>query len=231
MKTKKSLLKIGLFMGLMILLGSFASVPVSAASKASYKIANKKTTKQYKKMSAVYLYQLPQLKGSSVAIKRINKSLRADYKKSLQTKKGLLEYFENDKNDSTRQRYSLKYYSVTKCKVTYNVNGYISFRFSSEWFAGGVHNSWDYGLTYRLKNGKKMGIRDVIAGSGNQVKQKIAAAYASKISVMGYIPIMKMKYSEFNFYVKPGKKVVICFGPYQPMGGNGKTSITLKGKI
>lgn len=218
-------------MGLMVLLGSFASVPVSAASKASYEITNKKTTKQYKKMRAAYLYQLPQLKGSSAAVKKINKSLRADYKKSLQYKKSLLEYFENDKNTSFRQQYSEKYYSVTKCKVTYNANGYISFRFSSKWYAGGVSNIWDYGLTYRLKDGKKMGIRDVIAGSGNQVKQKIAAAYASKISERGYTPIMKMKYSEFNFYVKPGKKVVVCFGPYQPMGGNGKTSITLKGKI
>ena len=46
-----------------------------------------------------------------------------------------------------------------------------------------------------------------------------------------YEPIMKMKYSEFCFYIKPGKKVVVCFGPYQPMGGNGKSSITMKGKI
>ena len=25
--------------------------------------------------------------------------------------------------------------------------------------AGGVHNGWEYGLTYRLKDGKKMEIR------------------------------------------------------------------------
>lgn len=53
----------------------------------------------------------------------------------------------------------------------------------------------------------------------------------NKISSRGYEPIMKMKYSEFCFYIKPGKKVVVCFGPYQPMGGNGKSSITMKGKI
>ena len=37
-------------------------------------------------MSAKYLYQLPQLKGNSAAIKKINKSLRADYKKTLSGK-------------------------------------------------------------------------------------------------------------------------------------------------
>ena len=89
----------------------------------------------------------------------------------------------------------------------------------------------EYGLTYRLKDGKKMGIQDVLAGSRDSAKQRIASTYANKISSRGYEPIMKMKYSEFCFYIKPGKKVVVCFGPYQPMGGNGKSSITMKGKI
>lgn len=69
-------------------------VPVIAASKASYEIINKKEIRKYKNMSAKYLYQLPQLKGNSAAIKKINKSLRADYKKTLSGKESLFEYFE-----------------------------------------------------------------------------------------------------------------------------------------
>ena len=42
---------------------------------------------------------------------------------------------------------------------------------------------------------------------------------------------MKMKYSDIDFYVKPGKKVCVCFGPYQPMGGHGCSVIVMKGKI
>ena len=199
--------------------------------QAAYEIINKKETRKYKNMSAKYLYQLPQLKGNSAAIKKINKSLRADYKKTLSGKESLFEYFEGDKYNSFRQDYGEKYYDTVTCKVMFNQNGYISFRYSCKWYAGGVGNVWEYGLTYRLKDGKKMGIQDVLAGSRDSAKQRIASTYANKISSRGYEPIMKMKYSEFCFYIKPGKKVVVCFGPYQPMGGNGKSSITMKGKI
>ena len=36
---------------------------------------------------------------------------------------------------------------------------------------------------------------------------------------MKKLSLMGMSYSEFEFYIKPGKKVVVCYGPYQPMGG------------
>lgn len=60
---------------------------VSAASKASYKIVNKRQVKQYKDHKAEYLYQLPQLKGKSAAIKKINKSIMTDYKNTFEYKK------------------------------------------------------------------------------------------------------------------------------------------------
>ena len=48
---------------------------------------------------------------------------------------------------------------------------------------------------------------------------------------MKKLSLMGMSYSEFEFYIKPGKKVVVCFESYQPMGGKGKSSIVMKGKI
>ena len=167
-------------------------------------------------MSAKYLYQLPQLKGNSAAIKKINKSLRADYKRTFGNKRSLFEYFEMDKHNPSRQSYGSKYYATVTCEPVYNRKGYISFKFVSKWYAGGVANYHEYGLTYRLRDGKKLGIQDVIAGNRNTVKQRIASTYARKVSYRGYEPIMQMKYSKFQFYIKPGKKVVVCFGPYQP---------------
>ena len=76
-----------------------------------------------------------------------------------------------------------------------------------------------------------MEIQDVLSGSDYKIKKKIASTYAKKISSAGYKPIMRQDCSDFQFYIKPGKKVVVCFGPYQPMGGNGHTSIELKGKL
>ena len=36
---------------------------------------------------------------------------------------------------------------------------------------------------------------------------------------------------DIQFYIKPGKKVFACFGPYIPGGGHGHVSIELKGKL
>ena len=63
-----------MILGLAFVLPNIKPVPVIAASKASYEIINKKEIRKYKNMSAKYLYQLPQLKGNSAAIKKINKS-------------------------------------------------------------------------------------------------------------------------------------------------------------
>lgn len=203
---------------------------VSAASKASYKITTRQQIKRYKKLSAKYSYQLPQLKGKSSVIKKVNKSLRADYTKSLQSKKDLFNYFETFKTSTYPER-GAQLLSTTKCTVTYNRNGYISFKFTSDWWAGGVHNGWEYGLTYRLKDGKKMNIKDVIYGRQKNAKKNIATAYANQISPYCYNDILNMKYSDFQFYLKPGKRLIVCFGPYQPDGGNGHLSITMRSKL
>lgn len=231
MKKKRNILKKALLICCMVeLLFSVTSYEnyseVFAASKASYKIVNKRQVKRYKDHKAEYLYQLPQLKGKSADIKRINKSIMADYKNSFEYKRRLFDYFEGLKKSSHNYIFYLN-----KCKVTYNQKGYVSFKFKSSWYAGGVGNTWEYGLTYRLRDGKKMGIQDVVYGKRSTVKKKIADTYARKITRIGYRHIMKMKYSDFDFYIKPGKKVIVCFGPYQPMGGNGHVSIALKSKI
>lgn len=40
----------------------------------------------------------------------------------------------------------------------------------------------------------------------SNVKKNIATAYSKKLSSQGYSYVMKMKYSDFQFYIKPGKK-------------------------
>ena len=54
--------------------GGTNSMAAAEASKVSYTITNKSKKASYKnRLSANYLYQLPQLKGSSAAIKKITK--------------------------------------------------------------------------------------------------------------------------------------------------------------
>lgn len=222
----KQILIIGLI-GAIVFSSRITEYPTEAATtKITYRIENKQQIKKSKKLTAKYLYQLPQIKGNSSAIQKINKSLIQDYKSTFQYKKNLFNYFEELKNSSYKN-----IYYTNKCSVTYNRNGYICFRFISKWYAGGVGETREYGLTYRLKDGKKLGVQDVVSGKKSDVKKNIATTYSKKITKYGYSSIMKMKYSDIQFYIKPGKKVFVCFGPYIPGGGHGHVSIELKGKL
>ena len=66
-----------------------------------------------------------------------------------------------------------------------------------------IHWKWE-----NISDGKKMTVQDVVYGKRSSVKKKIADTYARKITRIGYKYIMKMKYSDIDFYVKPGKKYV-----------------------
>ena len=51
-----------------------------------------------------------------------------------------------------------------------------------------------------------MTVQDVVYGKKSSIKKNIAKAYARKISKEGYKYIMKKKYSDIDFYVKPGEE-------------------------
>lgn len=101
MKNKKNIRKRFVSIGLVIVLALVCNIteytiafaePTTA--KVSYKIEKKQQIKRCKKLTAQYFYELPQIKGNSSAIKKINKSLAADYKASLQYRNNLFEYYE-----------------------------------------------------------------------------------------------------------------------------------------
>ena len=84
---------------------------VQAASKARYTIRKIQEKKTYKKSSATYSYELPQLKGKSAAVKKINKSLKSYYTKNLKLKKDLFKQFADDRRQAIwikRQRFFLQ---------------------------------------------------------------------------------------------------------------------------
>ena len=76
-----------------------------------------------------------------------------------------------------------------------------------------------------------MAVQDVASGKKSNVKKNIATAYSKKLSGQGYSYVMKMKYSDFQFYIKSGKKVVVYFGPYGALGAHGKVVVEIKGKL
>lgn len=186
------------------------------------------------KIKGKYTYTMPTLIGTSKAVKKINKVLKAGYTASQKEKDNLWDYVKTDSKDDAANR-KIVYELTSTCKVRYNQKGYISFSCDHYWFAGGVSNIWTDGMTFDLKTGKKLGISDVVSGSNTKIRKKILAKYEKKngeLGTLGQDEILKdTKMKDFQFYLNKDGNVVVCFGPYQPGGGNGESTITLKSNL
>ena len=186
------------------------------------------------KIKGKYTYTMPALQGTSKVVKKINKALKAGYTESQKDKEKLWNYVKDNSKDDTMNR-DVVYELTSTCKVRYNQKGYISFSYDHYWFAGGVSNIWTDGMTFDLKTGKKLSVSDVVSGSNTKIRKKILAKYEKKngeLGTLGQDEILKdTKMKDFQFYLNKDGNVVVCFGPYQPGGGNGESTITLKSSL
>ena len=186
------------------------------------------------KIKGKYTYTMPALQGTSKVVKKINKALKAGYTESQKDKEKLWNYVKDNSKDDAMNR-DVVYELTSTCKVRYNQKGYISFSYDHYWFAGGVSNIWTDGMTFDLKTGKKLSVSDVVSGSNTKIRKKILAKYEKKngeLGTLGQDEILKdTKMKDFQFYLNKDGNVVVCFGPYQPGGGNGESTITLKGSL
>ena len=186
------------------------------------------------KIKGKYTYTMPALQGTSKVVKKINKALKAGYTESQKDKEKLWNYVKDNSKDDAMNR-DVVYELTSTCKVRYNQKGYISFSYDHYWFAGGVSNIWTDGMTFDLKTGKKLSVSDVVSGSNTKIRKKILAKYEKKngeLGTLGQDEILKdTKMKDFQFYLNKDGNVVVCFGPYQPGGGNGESTITLKSSL
>lgn len=102
------------------------------------KIQEKKT---YKNSKATYYYELPQLKGNSTAVKKINKSLKSYYTSDLKLKEELFRQFADYKKTGFLDANTENLFVKTKCTENYNKNGYIRFVYSFSWHGCGSAES------------------------------------------------------------------------------------------
>lgn len=186
------------------------------------------------KIKGKYTYTMPALQGTSKVVKKINKALKAGYTESQKDKEKLWNYVKDNSKDDAMNR-DVVYELTSTCKVRYNQKGYTSFSYDHYWFAGGVSNIWTDGMTFDLKTGKKLSVSDVVSGSNTKIRKKILAKYEKKngeLGTLGQDEILKdTKMKDFQFYLNKDGNVVVCFGPYQPGGGNGESTITLKSSL
>ena len=198
------------------------SAKKTTKKSAAFTIKKYGRTERYAYATGKWAYGKPIIKGNSKVVKKINKSLNKRYTEYRKTLGSFLGYAKSE----TRPMSMLNTYTT---KATYNSKGYVSFRYSSEWFAGGVFNSDVMGDTYSLKTGKKLNVSQVVSGNVAQVKNKIANAFVKKYSLDGtYSAITSKKISEFEFYLQNGNVIVVA-EPYTWPGQRSALTVKLKG--
>ncbi len=192
---------------------TFAASSTTTKTKAVYSYTTAKKSKTYKnasKVKAEWSYQMPVLKGSSAAVKKINAAIKKNYSAQKSRYTTLKAHAQGDSQNGIRDGavYSMK----TKAKVTYNKNGVFSVHYTHSWFAGGIQNIWSTGETFSLKTGKRMSVTSFLKGSTSKVRKRIIAAYKKAMpyaSSYALDELKKEKLSSLSFFRK-GNKICIC---------------------
>ncbi len=96
---------------------------------------------------------------------------------------------------------------------------------TENWYAGGVHNRYDYGLNYDMRKEKKLTVQDVVAGKARKEILKAAKKYCGWDQA-AYDIVRKTK--KFNFYLED-QKVYICYGSYELGHGTSIDIFSVKG--
>lgn len=227
--TKKQWKKISLMSILCLVL--VCCVPVihaDAASKA--KTTTKKVTavnKKYGKIKVESYYKKVVLKGNSKAVKKINKAIQKDCETFLKGSDSLVSYAKMDKKT---KKYEDTYVNTAVSKVSYNNKGIVSIVVSTEWYAGGVGNENTYGMTFDLKTGKKITLDKVCADKTSKVASTLKKKILKEDASLDVRNVTKNKVKDMSFYLKPGKKAVVCFGPYELGWGGWVRTYTIKSK-
>lgn len=180
------------------------AAPKAEASSAKYTIKQYRTVKKYKHgMKATFSYQLPQLKGSSAAVKKINKDIKKSLVAEKKNAKQLFNYAKDGANNGFK---NLSYYDATTAKITYNKNGVISFRYDQALNDGSgtfLIGSW----TYSLKTGKKLTVFDVAEGDKSSVCAQLYYGAVDLGADDEYL-LRTTHASKMNYTLKGGKVYV-----------------------
>ena len=221
---------------LVLVLGAFGKSDVQAASKAkfNYKKIDKSKSFDSGRVKGVVYYKKVVLKGNSKAIKKINKAIKKDCNKFLNSAsaKSLISYAKEAVNNDYYKNDKIKYYYYAIPKVSYNKKGIISIRVKTFWFAGGVSNTSVYGLNYSLKTGKKLNLTNVCEGTPKQIKQTVLNKIGqdNEAASMDWALLNSYKVKKMAFFLKPEKKAVVCFQPYEISYGGWYRTFTIKSK-
>lgn len=219
-----------MFLSLLIAVGLCCIIPgshVQAKSKVSYTYTT--TTKKYKATDGQVVlkatYKGVKFKGSSAAVKKMNQAIAKDRKQFFDGVKSNVSA-ERDNYNSWKKypgyntNYSPSWMKVTS-KVTCNKKGIVSVKASySDYSFGAVHGYFfTYGMTFKIKSGKKLTLNQVIKGSNSSDKQKLVAAFQKmqeKEDIYWESALDTVQDTDMSTasYYLTSKNAVVCYSPY-----------------
>lgn len=213
-----------------------AAQKMTTKKKAVYVIKKNKKTYKGKYLKAKVSSDLVKLKGNTKVVKKINATLKKEYKNARSSNKQLLDYAKTADVENTTCK---SMWDETTATVKYNKNGYLSVLYQKIEFSGGRIFYTTVGKNFSLKTGKELTITDVISGNEKTIRKKIKKAYFKKYATYYANSTSKeraekeldeIKIEDFEFYLLKGNKVCVDFGSYVPgLGYDGGTSIEIKG--
>ncbi|USB33478.1 DUF4163 domain-containing protein [Paenibacillus sp. YPG26] len=179
---------------------------ISPRTENTVTIKNVSLDKTFKGASSKLIY--PQVSGlaNAAAEKSINDALRASMDRfAAQADKDLKERSAQDREYEYDSTYV----------VTFNEKGVLSLVLVQSSYTGGAHGfTLTEGHTFSLKDGKELGLSDLLASNPGYKKQ-LNSDLAKKLkNNPGYLGGFKGLTSDHNFYVKPNT-LTIYFLPYE----------------
>jgi len=125
-----------------------------------------------------------------------------------------------------------KYCDVCETQVTHNSDGFLSAKFTTSWYMGGVYNQDSYGKTFDLNTGEEIGLQDLTGQPLKAFEQKIKDstwAYLSDEYGDGMFPdaydtLYGMGLDEFAFCLEDGE--IVLFFPTYSLGPGAMGSVT-----
>lgn len=226
-----------LLKGLVVLAVAFIFVlalnqePVYA--KVKYKTVKRDYSKTYQNgefaINTECLLDYVQLKGSSTAIKKINKQIKALAK----AYKPLVNELVEDYQDEITWNEDL--YDNCSIGVNYQDKKFINIYRSEQYYGGGVVNTFYSGYVYSLKTGKPVPITKVTGMSLKKIKKnlikqiKASGEFDDEFSEKIYEPqINGMKAEDFSYFINGDNSVTVTFEPYALGWGGWFREYTIK---
>ncbi|MFR0541655.1 hypothetical protein, partial [Lactobacillus delbrueckii] len=190
-------------LALTLYVGLATSPKAQASSSAKVYFKQYKETKKFAHdLTASFSYQLPQLKGNSAAIKKINRVLQKDYKNELNSKENM--YTQADSDAESEENLDIpKRHNNVKTNVTYNKNNIVSIRRYQKVNTNGLENIDIGGWTFSLKTGKSLRLYDVTKESRSTVNKKLKDKYFEMGADKSYIKMHGL--ANLPFFIKKGK--------------------------